>query len=213
MYPFAFANPKSPAAGLGFAFDYDKTLSLTLRTTAADGTIVSAPANQQRYTVAAVYRIPFGSSATAPSLTLGIGYGQRTFIVNRTGLADPNSLDIPDVNYVAVMPRASIRIPFSASIALSGGVDAQLVTDAGPIEKQDSYGQGKVTGAEGFAALDIILSQRFVIRLEGAITAYGFAFVGNGAMAINRDGDSTTKDIGGAADRYYGGAATLGVLY
>ena len=213
MYPFAFANPKSAGAGFGFAFEYDRTLSLTLRTTAADGTVVSAKAAQQNYQVAAVYRIPFGSSATAPSVTLGIGYGQRAFIVSRGGLMDPNSIDIPDINYVAFIPRASIRIPFSANVALSAGADLPLVTDAGPIEKQDSYGQGKVTGAEGYGALDIILSNRFIIRLEGDVAAFGFAFVGNGAMAINRDGDPTTKDVGGAKDIYYGGAATLGVLY
>jgi hypothetical protein len=32
-------------------------------------------------------------------------------------------------------------------------------------------------------------------------------------MTNNRDGDPGTKDVGGAADRYIGGAATFGVVY
>jgi hypothetical protein len=41
----------------------------------------------------------------------------------------------------------------------------------------------------------------------------GFAFTGTGQMSNNRDGDPMTKDVGGAADRYIGGAITLGVMY
>jgi hypothetical protein len=41
----------------------------------------------------------------------------------------------------------------------------------------------------------------------------GFAFTGGAQMTNNRDGDPGSKDVGGAADRYIGGAFTFGVLY
>jgi hypothetical protein len=42
---------------------------------------------------------------------------------------------------------------------------------------------------------------------------FGFDFTGNGELTYNRDNDPMTPDVGGAADRYFGGAATLAVLY
>jgi hypothetical protein len=213
LYPFAFSNPKSFAAGLGVGFSYEKTLALQLRTTDPNsGNVLTATANQQNYEVDARYRIPIGKSATAPSLTLSIGYGQRAFIVGATG-ANRMSFDIPDVVYTAVLPQVSARIPFGSHVALYGGGGVMLITDAGPIEGSQSYGQGKVIGLQANAGLDITFGNRFGIRIEGDYAQVGFAFVGNGVESIDRDNDPTTIDVGGAADVYYGGTVTFGVFY
>jgi hypothetical protein len=58
-----------------------------------------------------------------------------------------------------------------------------------------------------------VLGKRFAVRAVGEFSQVGFAFTGNGTEANNRDGDPTTKDVGGAADRVIGGALTFGVLY
>ena len=215
LYPLAFAFPKSPASGLGFAFDYDQTLSLTLKSQLNDGSgmVVSAKAQQQRYSFGGRFRLVFGSRATSPSLTLGVSYGVRSFVVTRAGLTDPNQIDIPDIQYKAIQPGFGLRVPFIPAVALTLDARAILVQDAGPIQQQDQYGQAKVTGGQLQAGIDIVIANRFAIRLVGEYAQFGFAFVGNGTMTVNRDGDATSKDIGGASDRYFGGAATLAGLF
>jgi hypothetical protein len=211
LYPFAFINPKGIAGIIGFAGEYDKTLSLTLRTTAEAN--VPVKATQQHWSIGGRLRIPFGSKPTSPTVTLGAGYGRRTFKTDRSGLMNQASLDVPDTSYKLIDPGITFRIPIIPQLALTFGGKALIVTDAGPIQKPESYGRAKVFGGSGQAGLDIVLGNRFAIRLVGEFTQVGFAFTGTGALANNRDRDPMTKDVGGASDRSVGGAATLAVLY
>ncbi len=211
LYPLAFANPKSIAAGLGIAAEYDKTLILTLRTTAEPN--VAVKANQQSYSVGARLRFVLGSTATSPSITLGVGYGKRRFTTDKSGLQMQSSLDVPDTNYTTIDPGLAIRIPLFSAVALTFGGRGLIITDAGPIQAGTSYGRAKVFGAWAQGGLDIVLGNRFAIRLVGEFQQVGFAFTGTGDMARNRDNDPDTKDVGGASDRSIGGSATLAVLY
>ncbi len=211
LYPLAFANPKSIAAGLGFAAEYDKTISLTLRTSAEPA--VPVKANQQSYSVGARLRFVLGSTATSPSITLGAGYGKRRFTTDKSGLQMQSSLDVPDTNYTTIDPGLSIRIPFIPQLALTFGGRALIITNAGPIQQPTSYGRAKVFGAWAQAGFDIVLGNRFAIRIVGEFQQVGFAFTGTGDMARNRDMDPDTKDVGGMSDRSIGGSATLAVLY
>ncbi len=211
MYPLAFTNPKSLAAGLGLAVDYDKTLSLTLRTTTE--ATVAVKATQQHYSFGARFRIPFGGNATSPSMTLGVGYARRTYLADRSGLMDPRSLDIPDTDYKSIEPGLSFRIPLASSLAFVAGGKGMLISSAGPIQKANSYGQATVFGGSAQAGLDIVFGNRFAIRLVGEFTQIGFSFRGKGFDSNARDGNPDTPDVGGLADRSIGGAATLAVLY
>ena len=211
LYPFAFISPKGIAGIIGFAGEYDKTLSLTLRTTAEAN--VPVKATQQHWSVGGRLRIPFGGKATSPTVTLGAGYGRRTFKTDRSGLMDQASLDVPDTSYKLIDPGITFRIPIISQLALTFGGKALIIIDAGPIQKPESYGRAKVFGGSGQAGLDIVLGNRFAIRLVGEFTQVGFAFTGTGALANNRDRDPMSKDVGGASDRSVGGAATLAVLY
>ncbi|MEO7092830.1 MAG: hypothetical protein ABI175_06235 [Polyangiales bacterium] len=211
LYPLAFANPKSIAAGFGLAAEYDKTLLLTLRTT--DEPNVAVKANQQWYSVGVRLRFVLGSTATSPSITLGAGYGKRRFTTDKTGLMDAASLDVPDTNYTVIDPGLSFRIPLFSALALTAGGRGLIITDAGPIQQPTSYGRAKVYGVYASGGLDIVLGNRFAIRLLAEFQQVGFAFTGTGDMARNRDMDPDTKDVGGAADRSVGGSATLAVLY
>lgn len=211
LYPLAFANPKSIAAGLGIAAEYDKTLLLTLRTT--DEPNVAVKANQQWYSFGVRLRFVLGSTATSPSITLGVGYGKRRFTTDKTGLMDAGSLDVPDTNYTVIDPGLSFRVPLFSALALTAGGRGLVVTDAGPIQQPTSYGRAKVYGVYASGGLDIVLGNRFAIRLLAEFQQVGFAFTGTGDMARNRDNDPDTKDVGGASDRSVGGSATLAVLY
>lgn len=211
LYPLAFGNPHSFISGLGIAGQYDQTFKLNLQSTAQPGT--KFPVTQRHWNIGLRFRIAFGRSARAPTMTLGGGYFHRTFKVDRTLLMDGNIIDIPDVLYAGYDPGLEFRIPIIKQVALVFGGQAVLVTSTGQIQKPTSYGRAKVTGGQGMAALDIVIANRVALRLSGEVAQFGFAFVGNGAMTYNRDNDPMTPDVGGASDRYYGGAATLGVLY
>jgi hypothetical protein len=211
-YPLALMNPTGIAAGLGIAAEYDKVISSKVAASggAEDGTV--ATVNQQVYSVGARFRLPFGKSATAPSITLGGNYGRRTFKVNNVFM-DRANLDLPDTDYKYLSPFLGFRIPFTKSIAFVASGEAMLIRDAGPIQKADSYGQAKVFGIDAMGGLDIVIGNRFAVRVAGEFAQIGYTFTGGGELSKNRDGDPDTQDIGGALDRSFGGSATLGVLY
>ena len=169
---------------------------------------------EKHWSIGARYRIALGQAATAPTITIGLNYGSRSFKVDRSQLMVGNLIDLPDVSYLGFMPGVTFRLPLGVpAVALVFGGRIYLLKSAGDIQSLAQYGQATVTGGEGMAGLDIVLGSRVAIRITGELAVIGFAFKGNGAMANNRDGDPASPDVGGASDRYIGGAATLAVLY
>jgi TolB-like protein len=211
LFPFAISKPTSAAAGLGIAGTYDQTFGLNLQSTAQPGT--KFPATEKHYDIGVRYRIAFGSKVSSPSLTLAAGYGHWMFKVNRSALMQGNVIDLPDVDYAGYTPGLMFRIPIGGTVALLFGGSALLVTTTGGIQTPAQYGQAKVTAGSGMFGLDIVFSNRYALRLAAEAAQMGFAFTGGAEMTNNRDGDPATKDVGGAADRYIGGAFTFGVLY
>jgi hypothetical protein len=211
LYPLAFSNPKSVASGLGIGIEFDKTLGMKVGTTTE---ATRAPVSSQNFQVAGQFRFVLGQSVTSPSITAGFGFGKRTFKVDRTAFMDPNALDLPNTDYSFFAPRLAFRIPFAKPIALIGMGEGMLVTNAGEIQQATSYGKAKIIGFSGQAGLDIVLGNRFAVRLVGEFTQIGFTFISpGGSLANGRDGDPTSFDVGGAADKTLGGSATLAVLY
>ena len=211
LYPLAFGNPNSIAAGLGVGGHYDKTLGLKLRSTAQPGT--QFPVDQSHWSVGLRFRVVLGTKPTSPTVTLRGGLFHRRFSVDRTQLDMGNVIDLPDVLYQGYDPGADFRIQFGRMVAFIFGGEAYLVTNTGSIQKLNQYGQARVTGASGYGGFDVAIGKRLAVRAVGEFSQVGFEFTGNGEMANNRDGDPTTKDVGGAADRVIGGSLTLGVLY
>jgi hypothetical protein len=211
MYPLAFGNPNSPAAGIGIGGAYDRTFSLTLHNALQPTT--AFPATEFRWQLGLRYRIAFGKKSTSPTLTLGVDYGHRQFKVDRSNQMGGIVIDIPDVEYVGVIPNAILRIPLGSAVAIVLGGGSVLATKAGAIQQPEEYGQAKVTSFEAMGGLDIAIGKKFAVRLTGDFGLFGFAFTGNGQMASSRDGDPSTPDVGGASDRYLGGAATFAVMY
>jgi hypothetical protein len=211
LYPLAFGNPHSFISGLGIAGHYDQTLKLDLQSTAQPGT--KFPVEQKHWSVGMRFRIGFGHSAKAPTVTLIGDYFHRKFSVDRKALMEGNIIDLPDVLYQGFDTGLEFRIPIIKQAALLLGGQAIFVSNTGQIQQLNQYGRAKVTAGQGMAGLDFVLANRVALRITGEMAQYGFAFTGNGEMTYNRDLDPATPDIGGAADRYYGGAATLAVLY
>ena len=211
LFPGALSNPRSAAAGFGVYGELDQTVGLSVQNSLQAGTKFAV--TEKRWSAGVRYRIAFGPSPTAPTITLGVGYGHRAFKIDRHGLMDGLSIDIPDVEYVGIDPGAEFRVPLVKSVAMVFGGRALLVSRTGSIQKPEEYGQAKVTGGEGTAGLDIVFGNRYALNLSGYFMQMGFVFTGNGAMSNARDGDPSNKDVGGAADRYVGGAATFGILY
>jgi hypothetical protein len=211
LYPIAFAKPHSILGGLGIGGEYDQTLSLSVQSTVQMGT--KFPVTQKHFSVGGRLRLVFGHKVTSPSVTLGGGYTSRMFAVDRSKLVDGNIIDLPDVGYKGYNAGIALRFPIMAKVAIIGQGRGIFVTTTGAIQTAAQYGQAKVTGGEAMLGVDIGIGKRIAVRVIGEATQMGFAFTGTGQMANNRDGDPTTKDVGGAADRYLGGALTLGVLY
>jgi len=211
LYPVALASSNPILSGIGFAFEFDRTAKMTLGTTAEPDVKISA--DQFHYSAGPRLRI-VGKSATSPSVTLGVDFGRSRFRPDRSGLMDPGSLDLPDTYYKFISPGLGFRIPIGGSVAFMANGGVLLISDAGQIVRGYSYGQAKVFGVDTQAGLDILFAKRFVVRLTGEFTQIGYQFQGDGGIQANsRDGDPGTRDVGGAADRLFGGALTFGFAY
>jgi len=211
LYPLAFSKPHSFIGGLGIGGDFDQTLSLSVQSTVQMGT--KFPVTQKHFSVGPRIRIVFGHKPTSPSVTLAAGITSRMFKVDRTKLVDGNIIDLPDVGYQGYNAGLSLRFPVVEKVAIVAAGRGIFVTTTGAIQTAAQYGQARVTGAEGMVGVDIAATKRIGVRVVGELTQMGFAFTGTGQMSNNRDGDPSTKDVGGAADRYLGAVVTLGVMY
>ena len=216
-YPLEISSPKSPVAGLGLAVEYDRTFSLSL-TSANDMGSFNAPVKQMHYSIGVRYRLPLGKADTSPTLTFGVGYGKRLFSVDLKAVTDDQASkelqrDAPSTEYTIYDPGVSLRFPVTRTVAFVVGGRGMIIPRTGPIQNGTSYGRAKVYGAQGLAALDVVLGTRFALRFSGDFVQIGYTFDGVGALSNGLDGDPSRPDVGGLADRSIGAAATLAVLY
>ena len=211
IFPFAFSDPRSAAAGLGLAGSYDQTASLSVTNSQQPG--MRFPVTQKHWEIGARYRIPFGGKDTSPTMTLGIDYGHRTFKISHAGLSQGLIIDVPDVDYKGFTPNLTFRIPLSRNVALVAGGGSMLILGVGGIGYPGEYGRARVTEGEGMAGLDFVFANRYALRIAGEYALIGYKFEYTGAMTTGRDGDPNTPDVGGASDTYISGAATFGIVY
>jgi hypothetical protein len=217
VYPLELTRSSGPAAGLGLAFEYDRTLSLSLVTANNMGTY-NAPVKQSHYAIGVRYRFAFGKTDTSPSLTFGAGYGKRLFSVDLRRVdsqqaSDELLRDAPSTEYTVIDPGVALRFPVTRAVAFVAGGRGMIIPGTGPIQKGGSYGRAKVYGAQAFGALDVVLGTRFALRFSGEFVQIGYAFDGVGTLSKSLDGNPDNADVGGLADRSIGGAATLAVMY
>jgi opacity protein-like surface antigen len=123
-------------------------------------------------------------------------------------------LDAPDVDYSAIAPGVSLRVPVTSSVAVFGGAGGLLILGAGGIQSNASYGHATVYGLEGAGGAEIALTPQIALRLALEYSRIVFAFDAKGpTMANNRDANPATQDVMGATDRSIGVAVTLGLVY
>jgi hypothetical protein len=195
LYPAAFGT-KGFLSNLGIGFEFDQTFGLKVN--AGGGT--QLPTTSRHFSVDARIRFPIGGS----SISLVGGYGQRTFKVTR----GQTMLDLPNTEYKMFNPGLAFRVPVGP-VSIFGDARALLLTSAGEIQTNDSYGPGKVSAFEAEAGFEIEITRTIGVRVSGDVAIVGYDFNGKGAMSSIRDQDPTTVDVGGAADRYIGGAVAL----
>lgn len=198
LYPIAFAS-KGFLANLGIGFEFDQSIGLKVN---AGG--MQLPTTMRHFSVDARIRIPIGGG----SISLVGGYGQRTFKVTR----GQTMLDLPNIDYKLFDPGLAFRVPIGP-VSLFGEARAMLITAAGEIQTNASYGPGTVSAFEGEAGLEIEITRMLGLRLSGDVAIIGYDFNGKGALSNTRDQDPTTLDVGGAAERYIGGAFALAFRY
>jgi hypothetical protein len=174
-------------------------------------------AKQSHYAFGLRYRLAFGRTETSSTLTLGVDYGKQLFSTDLTAAGMDDTVrttlkvNTPESEYTMIEPGMVFRLPVTRMVAFALGGRAMVVTKAGPIQTASSYGRARVYGAEGLAALDIVLGQHLGLRFSGEFSQIGFSFLGGGVLA-DPDGNGQ-PDVGGLADRSIGGAATLTLLY
>ena len=211
VYPVALAAPDSVAGGLGLYAVYERAFLLTTRSDQSPD--IKLTTDQSRLEIGARFRYAFGASPTLPSVTFSVGYARRAFVVDRTPLADRPPLDLPDVDYRAIEPGLSLRIPLGTErLAFGLGAQALLMRSTGSIQTPEQYGAAEVTGLAGGAYIDAAITRRIMLRLRADVTQVGFDFTGSGLMSNMRDADPG-QDVGGAVDRWLGTAADLAVVY
>jgi hypothetical protein len=205
IYPLAVAESRGPLAALGVYGEIEQALALKMRSPTLGGSAMTT--TDRHYSVGLRYRFAFGTTPTSPALTVGVGYGARTYSVDRSSLATPGALAMPDVDYRVFDPGVMFRMPVGSMFAVTLAGRGFLATTAGPIQNQDQYGTTKVLGGTASAGFEIMaMRNRIAIRVAGELTQLNLDFEGNGLL-------STGGQAKSASDRYLGGNATVGVLY
>ncbi|MBS1118465.1 MAG: hypothetical protein H6Q90_693 [Deltaproteobacteria bacterium] len=198
VYPFA--GKEGATAGFGLAGEYDKTFGLTIE---IPGTGIVVPINEGHYSLGARYRFVVGE---ASSVALGLDYARRHYVADRSGLANPNQLDAPDVDYTAIVPNVALRTPVAPKFMLFADVGVLLIRSTGAIQESTSYGAADVFGAQLDAGVDYALAKQIALRFAADYGQINFKFKGKGDL-------STARGVTAATDRMFGLAALLAVTY
>lgn len=200
LYPAAFTSLSGPAAGFGLAGSFERTFGLGI---AVPNTTVTAPISNGHYSVGVRYRFITGGAAIAA----GIDYWKRHYIADRSGLMDPDLLDMPDVDYTAVSPTISGRFALTPKLAAFAGLEFPLMLNSGPIQETASYGSARILAFGLRAGVQISLGAHYAVQVGLDFDQVRLTFTQKpGSMAEARQVQSAT-------DRSVGLAATLGVMY
>ena len=120
----------------------------------------------------------------------------------------PDAVDIPDVDYAYVDPGVGIRYVLGPKMALGADVRYLYVTSTGSMSSTEQYGGASVSGFDLGGRFDYQVGAKLLVRATAGLVRIGFTFDGDGALTNNRDGDTTTVDVKGATDTYFGGTVT-----
>jgi hypothetical protein len=200
VYPAAFSTLQGPAAGLGINAVMGYTVGLGI---AVPNTTVTAPVKNAQFAIGARYRFVFG----AHSVAAGVSYWRRYFLADRSGLMNPDQLDMPDVDYKAIAPGVAARIGVTPKIAAFGTLDIPLMLNSGPIQEPKSYGSAKILAFDFRGGAQIMVANHAALQISAEFMQVGLAFTGQAGSK------ASARMVQSATDRSIGLSATVGITY
>ena len=207
FFPLALAGQTNFLAGFGVVGTYEKALSI--RTTLNGEEL---PTSMDRIRIGGTYRHVFGDTNTSPSIALSASYNLQNFVIDKNA-ATSAVVEIPNVEYVYVDPGLAIRLPIG-KLAFFADVRGILILDAGEIQEQSQYGAATITGVDGDAGFEFLLTSNLVLRLGARFARFGYSFQAEGTPANLADRDNDGQlDVSGATDTYLGGYGALGIQF
>lgn len=216
-YPLAFGHKSQGVlTNIGLTASFDRTFSIRTRLRYSDpGTGAQREkelqSTYQRFMLGGIYRHNLGSPSSPLIVTGSFRFGSQSFSVDNGGI-DKKIVDIPAVSYTIFEPSAGIKYALGRKMNVGAEVGALLMTGTGDIQEMDQYGAATVTGFEGEAFFDYLITDKVFARAAFRAETIGFSFKGYGTLSNNRDGDPE-QDVTAARDSYYGGAITAGYLF
>jgi len=203
IYPLAIGHKRTGMAkNLGLTVMYDKVLRINSK---QGDPPVTLPTSQSRFALGAAFRYPLGKA----TVTAAVRYGKQAFTIPAAGAGQPA---VPSVSYTVIDPMLGVKYQLGAKLLLNVNLGFMLITNTGAIQDNMSYGAATVSGIEGEAGIDYLITDKVFVRAAARFSTIGFTFKGSGDLSNNRDSDAE-QDVFGARDTYLGGAVTAGFLY
>lgn len=203
IYPLAIGHKRTGMAkNFGLTLMYDKVLRINSK---QGDPPVTLPTSQSRFALGAAFRYPLGKA----TVTAAVRYGKQAFTISAAGAVQPA---VPSVSYTVIDPMLGVRYQIGAKLLLNVNLGFMLITNTGAIQDNMSYGAATVSGIEGEAGVDYLITDKVFVRAAARFSTIGFTFKGTGDLSNNRDSDAE-QDVFGARDTYLGGVVTAGFLY
>jgi hypothetical protein len=200
VYPFA-SDSLAGAGGLGVFGEYSRSFGLGIAVPNSGGK--TTPISDGHWAVGARYRFAFGTTTFAA----GLSYWRRYYIADRSSLAMPTQLDMPDVDYTAIAPGAIVRFALAPTVGAFVSTDVPIVLSGGQILSSTGYGRGTVIAFDVAAGAQIYLGSHVALAIVGELDQVSIAFLAaTGSMAA-------TRGVSSATDRSLGLVATIGILF
>ncbi len=219
LYPLAFdLKKRSKSRNIGVSAVFDRVIKIQSTLAYTDAatmmrTTADLPTAQQRWGVGVVYRHNFGSKPTSPTVKVSARYNRLQFTIDKTAAPTGVLVDIPNVDYTYIDPGVAIHYPVSAKLAFNLEARFLFVTNTGEMQAADQYGTASMSGYDADVGFEYKIDARMSVRGGGRILGIAYDFDGTGDLVVNRDGDPSTVDVGGALDQYIGGYLTVGYLF
>lgn len=217
-FPMAYGHKRRGViTNIGVTASFERTFSIRTRLRYNDAMTGLAREKElqstyQRLMAGAVYRHNLGTPEKPLVVTGSFRVGSQSFSVDRGGL-EAKIVDIPAVSYTIFEPSAGIRYGLGSKITVGAELGALLMTGTGDIQEADQYGAATVTGFEGEAFLDYMITSKVFARAAFRAETIGFTFKGYGDLSNGRDNDMTNQEVTAARDSYFGGALTAGYVF
>ena len=203
IYPLAIGHKRTGMAkNFGLTVMYDKVLRINSKQGEPP---VTLPTSQSRFALGAAFRYPLGKA----TVTAAVRYGKQAFTISAAGAVLPA---VPSVSYTVIDPMLGVKYQLGAKLVLNVNLGFMLISNTGAIQDNMSYGAATVSGIEGEAGIDYLITDKVFVRAAARFSTIGFTFKGTGDLSNNRDSDAE-QDVFGARDTSLGGAVTAGFLY